>query len=107
MELYDNDHDIAPAPGCARDVAAESEATISRVSRYEGFLPNDLDVRPHLRSQSFGKAFVRLSEGARLAGKRTLLFSADGRAEHRSLWRQARAPDYLMRNPRLPFEPPL
>lgn len=73
-----------------QDLTDGFEATISRVSRHEGFLPNGLDVRPHLRSQSFGKAFVRLSEGARLAGKRTLLFSADGRAEHRGLWRQPR-----------------
>jgi hypothetical protein len=32
MESYHNDHDIAPAPGRALDVAAEFEAAISRVS---------------------------------------------------------------------------
>jgi nucleotidyltransferase substrate binding protein (TIGR01987 family) len=50
----------------------EFQAAISRVSRYVEFMPNDPDVRWHQRLQSFGKAFVRLSEGARLAGEREL-----------------------------------
>lgn len=35
-------------------------------------MPNDPDVRWHQRLRSFHKAFVRLSEGARLAGEREL-----------------------------------
>ena len=35
-------------------------------------MPNDPDVRWHQRLQSFHKAFVSLSEGARLAGEREL-----------------------------------
>jgi len=54
------------------DVTEAFQATISRVSRYNGFMPNDPDVRWHQRLQSFGKAFARLSEGARLAGEREL-----------------------------------
>ena len=55
-----------------QDVTAEFEAAIGRVSRYVDFMPNDPDVRWHQRLQSFGKAFVRLSEGAQLAGERDL-----------------------------------
>jgi hypothetical protein len=67
-----------------QDVTGEFEATISRFSRYDVFMPNDLDVHPHphLRLQSFGKAFICLSEGARLAGKRTMLFSAADTADN-------------------------
>jgi nucleotidyltransferase substrate binding protein, HI0074 family len=35
-------------------------------------MPNDPDVRWHQRLQSFGQAFDRLSDGARLAGEREL-----------------------------------
>ncbi len=48
------------------------EAAIDRVWRYDRTMPYDPDVRWRQRLQSFEKAFVRLSEGARLAGERDL-----------------------------------
>jgi len=55
-----------------QDVTAEFEAAIGRVCRYAGVTPNDPEVRWHQRLQSFRKAFVSLSEGARLASEREL-----------------------------------
>jgi len=48
-------------------VTAEFEAAIGRVCCYTSVMPNDPEVRWHQRLQSFHKALVRLSEGARLA----------------------------------------
>jgi nucleotidyltransferase substrate binding protein (TIGR01987 family) len=53
-------------------VTTEFETAIGGVSYYDNFMSNDPDVRWRQRLQSFGNAFVRLSEGARLAGERDL-----------------------------------
>jgi nucleotidyltransferase substrate binding protein (TIGR01987 family) len=53
-------------------VTAEFEAAIVRALRYHDQMLIDPDIRWHQRLQSFHKAFVRLSEGARLAGEREL-----------------------------------
>lgn len=55
-----------------QDVMMAFEAAIDRVWRYDRTMPYDPDVRWRQRLQSFEKAFVRLSEGARLAGERDL-----------------------------------
>jgi nucleotidyltransferase substrate binding protein (TIGR01987 family) len=53
-------------------VTAEFEAAIVRALRYCYQMSTDPDIRWHQRLQSFQKAFVRLSEGAQLAGEREL-----------------------------------
>ncbi len=52
--------------------SAEFEAAIGCVLRYHNQMLTDPDIRWHQRLQSFHKAFVRLSEGAQLAGEREL-----------------------------------
>jgi len=55
-----------------QNVASECAGAIAHVCRYAGIMPNDPEVRWHQRLLSFRKAFVFLSEGARLAGEREL-----------------------------------
>ncbi len=53
-----------------QDVTAELEAAIVKAFRYHCVMSNDPDVGWHQRLWNFGKAFVFLSEAARLAGER-------------------------------------
>jgi nucleotidyltransferase substrate binding protein (TIGR01987 family) len=58
--------------GCGPDAISEFEAAIGCVTRYSHRMSKDPDVRWQQRLQSFGQAFERLSDGARLAGEREL-----------------------------------